>query len=151
MSSLQKETNKRILVIDDEKEVLDFLKLFLEPQGWEVVLVSSPSEALQMLEKTPFFMVLTDIAMQEMDGYELISRIKEKGFPSQVALMTGFGYNPKHTLLKIYQSNRYPYLFKPFNRAKVSETVREAWKAYHADLLPEDKISAIDKDKVPPI
>ena len=37
--------------------------------------------------------------------------------------MTGFGYNPKHTLVKIYKTNRYPCLFKPFNRAKVAEAV----------------------------
>ena len=72
--------------------------------------------------------------MPDMDGYEFISKIKEHGISSQVALMTGFGYNPKHTLVKIYKTIKYPCLFKPFNRAKVAEAVQSAWNAYHEDL-----------------
>lgn len=136
MNYSQKKTNKRILLVDDEADVLDFLKLFLDSLGWEAVGVSSTGEAFQLLDENVFFLVITDIAMPEMDGYEFISKIREKGIPSQLALMTGFGYNPKHTLVKIYKTNRYPCLFKPFNRAKVTEAVQQAWDAYHADLPP---------------
>jgi CheY-like chemotaxis protein len=137
MSYSKKEINKRILVVDDEVDVLDFLKIFLESLGWEVVTVNSTQEAFQVLEQQQFFLVLTDIAMPEMDGYEFISQIKGREISSHLALMTGFGYNPKHTLVKIYKTNRYPCLFKPFNRVKVSEAVLHAWTEYHADLLPE--------------
>ena len=71
--------------------------------------------------------------MPEMDGYEFIGTMKTMGIPSQVLLMTGFGYNPKHTLVKIYKTTRYPCLFKPFNRAKLSEAVRDAYELYHQD------------------
>jgi two-component system, sensor histidine kinase SagS len=137
MSYSKKEINKRILVVDDEVDVLDFLKIFLESLGWEVTIVNSTQEAFEVLEQQLFFLVLTDIAMPEMDGYEFISRIKEREIASGLALMTGFGYNPKHTLVKIYKTNRYPCLFKPFNRAKVSEAVLHAWIDYHTGLLPE--------------
>ena len=141
MDCLQKEINRRILAVDDEVDVLEFLKMLLESHGWEVTTVSSTAEAFTILEQKVFFLVLTDIAMPDMDGYEFISRIREKGIPSQLALMTGFGYNPKHTLVKIYKTNRYPCLFKPFNRAKVSEAVEQAWNTYHADLLPPEELS----------
>ena len=137
MSYSKKEINKRILVVDDEVDVLDFLKIFLESVGWEVTTIGSTQEAFQILEQQVFFLVLTDIAMPEMDGYEFISHIKERDIASQLALMTGFGYNPKHTLVKIYKTNRYPCLFKPFNRAKVSEAVLHAWTEYHSGLIPE--------------
>lgn len=133
MNYLKKESNKNILIVDDEEDVLDFLKLYLEPLGWNITVVSTTSEAFEILEKDNFFLVLTDIAMPEMDGYEFISQIKDKGIPSQLALMTGFGYNPKHTLVKIYKTNRYPCLFKPFNRAKLSEAVQLAYDKYHED------------------
>jgi two-component system, sensor histidine kinase SagS len=136
MSYLQKEVNKRILIVDDEIDVLDFLKIYLESLGWEITIVSSTDEAFQVLGQKTFFLILTDIAMPEMDGYEFINQIKDKEIPSQLALMTGFGYNPKHTLVKIYKTNRYPCLFKPFNRNKVSEAVLLAWNEYHADLVP---------------
>ncbi|NLD94164.1 MAG: response regulator [Fibrobacter sp.] len=134
MSSAIKEKNRRILVVDDEADVLDFLKIHLETQGWEVTTVSSTNEAFTELESKAYFLVLTDIAMPEMDGYEFISKIKEKNIPAQMALMTGFGYNPKHTLVKIYKTIRYPCLFKPFNRVKVTEAVQNAYNMYHAEL-----------------
>jgi len=139
MSSSIKEKNKRILVVDDEVDVLDFLKIYLESLGWEVTTISSTADAFIELEKKPYFLVLTDIAMPEMDGYEFISKIKDKNIPSQMALMTGFGYNPKHTLVKIYKTIRYPCLFKPFNRAKIAEAVQTAYDTYHEDLISGNK------------
>lgn len=134
MSSAIKEKNKRILAVDDEEDVLEFLKIYLESLGWEVTTISSTAEAFKELDVKSYFLVLTDIAMPDMDGYEFISKIKEKNIPSQMALMTGFGYNPKHTLVKIYKTIRYPCLFKPFNRVKVAETVQTAWDLYHEDM-----------------
>jgi DNA-binding NtrC family response regulator len=145
MSSAIKEKNRRILVVDDELDVLDFLKIYLESQGWEVTTISSTNEAFTELESKAYFLVLTDIAMPEMDGYEFISKIKEKNIPAQMALMTGFGYNPKHTLVKIYKTIRYPCLFKPFNRAKVTEAVQNAYNMYHAELETGASDSGISK------
>lgn len=145
MSSAIKEKNRRILVVDDEVDVLDFLKIYLESQGWEVTTISSTNEAFTELESKAYFLVLTDIAMPEMDGYEFISKIKEKNIPAQMALMTGFGYNPKHTLVKIYKTIRYPCLFKPFNRVKVTEAVQNAYTMYHAELESGSADSGIQK------
>ncbi|MFP4162999.1 MAG: response regulator [Chitinispirillaceae bacterium] len=127
-----------MLIVDDEVDVLDFLKIYLESLGWEVTTVDSTTKAFEELDKRPFFLVLTDIAMPDMDGYEFISKIKEKPYHSQMALMTGFGYNPKHTLVKIYKTIRYPCLFKPFNRAKVAEAVQNAYNVYHEDILQSE-------------
>jgi DNA-binding NtrC family response regulator len=134
MNSSEKQQNKRILIVDDELDVLDFLKLYLSSLGWEVFVASNIDEAFKMLEVQRFFLVITDIAMPEMDGHEFISKLRDHNVLSEVALMTGFGYNPKHTLIKIYKTIKYPCLFKPFNRAKVAETVQEAWNRYQADM-----------------
>ena len=90
-----------MLIIDDEPDVCELLSMYLTSQNWYVTTINSPSGALALLEKTPFFLIFTDIAMPEMDGYEFINLLHEKKIPSQIALMTGFGYNPKHTLVKI--------------------------------------------------
>ncbi len=137
MDLSQKEPNKRILILDDEEDVLDFLKIYLGSLGWETTLASTTKEAFAYLETEKFFLVITDIAMPEMDGYEFIGKLKDKAIPSQVLLMTGFGYNPKHTLVKIYKTSRYPCLFKPFNRVKLTEAVQDAYDAYHA--VDQDK------------
>jgi two-component system, sensor histidine kinase SagS len=136
MNFSEKNRNNRVLVVDDELDVLEFLKIYLSSLGWEIAVASTIGEAFKILESEPFFLVITDIAMPEMDGHEFIRKLQENHIGSEVALMTGFGYNPKHTLVKIYKTIKYPCLFKPFNRAKVSETVQEAWNHYHAGIAP---------------
>ncbi|MCL2182685.1 MAG: response regulator [Chitinispirillia bacterium] len=132
--SYSKEKTKKILVVDDEIDVLEFLKIYIETMGWEVTTAPTVTQALEELGKQPYFLVITDIAMPDMDGYEFISAIKSQGFECQFALMTGFGYNPKHTLVKIYKTVKYPLLFKPFNREKVTEAINWAYGKYHRDI-----------------
>lgn len=134
MSLSEKEKNHRILVVDDETDVREFLSMYLSSLGWEITTASSAALALDEMDKHPFFLVLTDIAMPDMDGYEFVSCIKQKRINSQLVLMTGFGYNPDHTLIKINKSIRYPCLFKPFDRAKVADTVLNAWKEFNNSL-----------------
>jgi len=122
------------LVVDDEIDVLEFLRIYLETMGWEVTTAPTVSQAFEALARQPHFLVITDIAMPEMDGYEFISAIKAQGFECRFALMTGFGYNPKHTLVKINKTVKYPCLFKPFNREKVMEAVNGAYELYHSDI-----------------
>jgi DNA-binding NtrC family response regulator len=138
MNFSEKKRNKRILIVDDELDVLEFLRIYLTGLGWEVSTASTIDEAFAWLENASYFLVITDIAMPQMDGHELISKLRDRNIYSEVALMTGFGYNPKHTLVKIFKTFKYPCLFKPFNRAKVAETVQEAWDRYHEDLAPEE-------------
>ncbi|HUI91292.1 MAG TPA: response regulator [Chitinivibrionales bacterium] len=137
MASLPNEADRRILIVDDEADVLDFLKIYLESLGWKTTLASSTAEAFSQLEQGSFFLILTDIAMPDMDGYEFIGKLREKGVASQVVLMTGFGYNPKHTLIKIYKSSKIPCLFKPFNRTKLSETIQQMYEEYNKGLSQE--------------
>jgi two-component system, sensor histidine kinase SagS len=134
MNYSEKNNNRRILIVDDEVDVLDFLKIYLSSLNWEVSITSDIKTALEELDTKTFFLVITDIAMPEMDGHEFISKLREKQIPSEVALMTGFGYNPKHTLVKIYKEVKCPCLFKPFNRVKVAETIQAAWEHYHENI-----------------
>ncbi|MCU0609638.1 MAG: response regulator [Chitinispirillaceae bacterium] len=127
------------MLVDDETDVLEFLALFLESHGWEVTSASSVPAAMQALEQRHYFLVQTDIAMPDMDGYEFITLLKEKGVASQVALMTGFGYNPNHTLVKINKTLHYPVLFKPFDCAKVIDTVVKSWQEYNREFLAPDE------------
>jgi DNA-binding NtrC family response regulator len=141
MSSSEKESNRRILVVDDEADVLEFLKMDLESAGWEVSTAVSAAEGVRELERRPYFCVLSDIAMPDMDGYEFMNLLSERRIASEIVLMTGFGYNPDHTLVKVSKQLRYPCLFKPFDRARVAATLQQAWLAYHSGI-PADRNGA---------
>jgi CheY-like chemotaxis protein len=69
---------KRILVVDDDEMVLMALDELLKPEGYEVQTVSSGTEALQKLDQNGYDLLMLDVIMPEMDGYELCKRIREK-------------------------------------------------------------------------
>jgi len=133
MSFSRKKENKNILVVDDEYEVLDFLKTYLESMKWDVVTAISSGDAFNTLAKKTFFLIITDIAMPDIDGYEFIKKIKDLNITSRIILMTGFGYDPNHSLIKINKMNKYPVLFKPFEfeNHKLNDTIYNEWKNYN--------------------
>ncbi|MBD3343827.1 MAG: response regulator [Chitinivibrionales bacterium] len=131
MNFSSKKISNTILVVDDEEDVLDFLAIFLHSLGWDIAPSSSVSHAIELLEEQPFFLILTDIAMPEMDGYEFLAALRNKQVNSEVALMTGFGYNPKHTLIKIKRISKCAIFFKPFDKYKLAEGIQHSWLEYH--------------------
>ena len=69
---------KKILIVDDDKIVLESCKRVLESEGLEVVLVSSAIDAIEQLEKNYFDLMLMDVKMPEKDGVYLLEKIREK-------------------------------------------------------------------------
>ena len=69
---------KRILIVDDDEMVLMALDELLKPEGYEVKAVSSGTEALKRLDTHQYDLLMLDIIMPEMDGFELCRRIREK-------------------------------------------------------------------------
>jgi GAF domain-containing protein/CheY-like chemotaxis protein len=81
----------RILVVDDEEVVAAVLGDMLASAGHRVEVVSSGREALARFDAERFDLVLTDLAMPEMTGWEVARAIKERGQPVRVVLVSGFG------------------------------------------------------------
>jgi len=69
---------KRILVVDDDEMVRMALNELLKPEGYEVHIVSGGAEALERLDEDGYDLLMLDIIMPEMDGFELCRRIREK-------------------------------------------------------------------------
>lgn len=81
----------RILVVDDEQQYCDVLKLILEGEGYSVVSTTSSINALELLESERFDLVLSDFFMQDMDGFQLLKRIKDEHSDTEVIIITGYG------------------------------------------------------------
>ena len=69
---------KRILIVDDDEMVLIALDELLRPEGYEVHTLTSGSEALKRLDQNGYDLLVLDIIMPEMDGFELCKKIREK-------------------------------------------------------------------------
>ena len=80
-----------ILVVDDEKSQRDILKTILEDEGYDVEVSSNTSNALDLIKKMDFDIVLTDLKMPGSDGLDLLQKIINKNNLSCVIIMTAHG------------------------------------------------------------
>ena len=78
----------KLLVVDDEKDVCDFGKNFLEERGYDVLTASSGDEALVIAKKEKPALVLLDIKMQGMDGLAALKHLKELDKNQKVVMVT---------------------------------------------------------------
>ena len=116
---------KKILVIDDEPIVRTSCIRSLSPEGYEVKLASSGKEALELLENEPFNLVLLDLKMPDMDGIEVLKKIKDTWPDTKVVMITG--YSTVETAVKTLKLGAFSYLEKPFTPDTLLETAREAF------------------------
>ena len=81
----------KILVVDDEVQYQEVINMILQSEGYETKVANSGEEALEILEKEKFQLVLTDLKMNGMDGIHLLEEIKNNYVDTYVMLITGFG------------------------------------------------------------
>lgn len=80
----------RILVVDDEDALRTVLSSELEGEGYEVDTAGDGDEAIDIVQKKPFHLVLLDIKMPKVDGFEVLKFIKDKFPHVKVIMLTGF-------------------------------------------------------------
>lgn len=103
----------RIMVVDDEPDALDLYVICLRGADREIVPFSSPKEALAALDKADWDVVITDVMMPEVDGFQLVEKVlhNAKGVPCIV--VTGFGTDT--TLIRALKTDCFGYINKPFD------------------------------------
>lgn len=130
---------KRVLVADDEEKIRLTIRDALRGRGCTVVVCENGSEAIEELEKAGaaaaspyspagggFDLLISDIRMPDKNGYEVFSAARRllPGIPA--ILMTGFGYDPHHSIVRASQEGLQCVLFKPFQLERLLEEVRKA-------------------------
>lgn len=130
---VKKKMDKKIMIVDDEPDVLNSLKTVLERQNYYVITVTSGYECLKQLEKGFEGVILMDIMMPEMDGWETINQIVKKGYIDNVAIsiITGKGTrdSKKMSLLGSYI---YDYLAKPLDIDQLISSVERCNRYFYS-------------------
>ncbi|MGQ0628696.1 MAG: response regulator [Phycisphaerales bacterium] len=141
---------KRVLVVDDDPRIRQVVRDVLRSRGADVVMCENGTEALRALQGTgqaggggpgterqigtggggsaprPLDLLVSDIKMPDMTGYDIFTEARKYDPTLPVILMTGFGYDPNHSIVRASQEGLQCTLFKPFQAERLVEEVHKA-------------------------
>jgi DNA-binding NtrC family response regulator len=118
------ELTGRLLIVEDEKTALKNLQHVMKKEGYEVTGTLSGPNALQLLEKEEFDVVLTDLKMEKVDGVEVLEKSRQLYPDSEVIMITAYASIP--SAVETMKKGAYDYIAKPFNLDDVRKAVRAA-------------------------
>jgi CheY-like chemotaxis protein/PAS domain-containing protein len=117
---------KRILIADDEDIIRETIADVLTKAGALGVMARDGNEAIAMIRAQHFDLVLSDIKMPNRNGYEVFAAAREVDDRCPVILITGFGYDPNHAIVRASKEGLAGVLFKPFKVEQLLDEVRHA-------------------------
>jgi two-component system response regulator AtoC len=118
--------NESILVVDDDADVRKSLSSILSKEGYSVETVENGKEAARVSEKSRFDMALIDIKLPDMEGTELLHRLKEKQPHMVKIIITGFP--TLENAMETVNEGAAGYILKPFDVEKLLEMIRKHLK-----------------------
>ena len=118
---------KKILIIEDDLDISMLLKRFLSRQGFEVITTASGSKGLNMFADENPDLVLCDFRLGDMDGSEVLQKIKERNYAVPVIIITG--YSDIKVAVKVIKQGAYDYIIKPLFPDEILHTIKKALDA----------------------
>lgn len=126
----------RILVVDDEESIREFLEIMLKKEGYEVTTAEDGLVAQELLAKKSFDMVISDMQMPKVTGIELLKHVRENYSDLVFMIITAFGTT--ETAVEAMKMGAYDYVTKPFKIDEVRINIANALKS--KDLETEVRV-----------
>ena len=117
-------SSQRVLLVDDEVSILQFLRLLLEEAGYEVAEADSVASAREKLDQGGFDLALCDIVMPDGNGLDLLKEIKRDEPQTAVIMMTAYGSTK--SAIEAMRLGAYDYVSKPFDVEELKVLVQKA-------------------------
>jgi DNA-binding NtrC family response regulator len=115
---------EKILIVDDEKSMCQFLSIMLRKEGYRITTVNTGKKALDQIKSAKFELVVTDIKMSGMDGIELLTEIKKLDHAMPVIIMTA--YASQKTAIEAVNNGAFHYLIKHAKNDEIKMVIRNA-------------------------
>ncbi len=122
----------RILVVDDEESIREFLEIMLKKEGYEVSTAEDGQKAKEVLQKKSFDMVISDLQMPNVTGIELLKHVKDSYPETVFMLITAFGTT--ETAVEAMKMGAYDYVTKPFKIDEVRMNIANALKSQNLEV-----------------
>jgi two-component system response regulator PilR (NtrC family) len=117
-------SQQKILVVDDEKSMCEFLEIMLKKDGYDVTSTTNGEKALELIDNNLYSMVLTDVKMPGVNGFEVLRKTKEVSPDTVVIMITAYG-SPEGAVTAI-KEGAYDYITKPFRVEEVKLTIKKS-------------------------
>jgi len=122
----------RILVVDDEESIREFLEIMLKKEGYEVTLAEDGQKAKELLAKKSFDMIISDLQMPHVTGIELLKHVKETAPEIVFMMITAFGTT--ETAVEAMKMGAYDYITKPFKIDEVRLNIQNALRSRNLEV-----------------
>jgi two-component system response regulator AtoC len=117
-------TAHRVLIVDDEANMLHMLKTILSKEGYEIDTATNGKEGIEKIEGNAFDTILCDLRMPDLDGLSLLKVLKEKQISSTIIMMSAYG--TVDLALEAMKCGAYDYISKPFKPDEIILTLKKA-------------------------
>jgi len=125
----------KILVVDDETSMREFLEVLLSKEGYQVAEAKSGKQALNMIQKNEYDLVLTDIRLGDLTGLEILRQSKRKNQDTIVIMISA--YSTTEIAVEAMNEGAYDFVPKPFDNQELKHTIKKALEMKTLDLEKE--------------
>jgi DNA-binding NtrC family response regulator len=112
---------KRVLIVDDDRDIVKIVQTMLEDRGWGISAAYSGTEALDKVASQKPDVILLDIMMPEMNGIEVLKRIRKLDANARIIMITAFG--DVESYLDSMELGAFEYINKPFETEELLELI----------------------------
>lgn len=130
-----------ILIVDDDKEICDYMETFLTRDGFYVKTMTAPHDALDEVRSGRYHLVILDLMMPKMDGIELLSQIRK--VDTDIAVIIFTGYPSLETAVASLKLDIVDYIKKPFNPDEFRDVIDRVLKRKGLARNPEEQLHKV--------
>jgi DNA-binding response OmpR family regulator len=131
----------RILIVDDDKAICDYMQTLLERDGYQVKTTSDPTIVIQELKKQDYHLVILDLMMPKRDGIEVLREIRKHDKDVAVVIFTG--YPNLDTAVASMKLEAVDYIKKPFNVDEFRAVITRVMRKKGLSLTPEEELHKV--------
>ncbi|MDI7268000.1 MAG: response regulator [Myxococcota bacterium] len=138
MVTVRPKVRMRILVVDDDRDVCEFMQTFLSSEGYLVETLSDPQAVVERVRRTPYHLVILDIMMPKIDGMTLLAGIRK--VDKDVAVVIFTGYPSIDSAVHAMRFDAVDYLAKPFSVDEFRRVIDRVAAKKGLMLSPEEHL-----------
>jgi DNA-binding NtrC family response regulator len=131
----------RILIVDDDKAICDYMQTLLERDGYQVKTLNDPTVVEEEVRQGHYHLIILDLMMPNIDGIELLGRIRK--IDSDIAVVIFTGYPNLETAVASMKLDAVDYVKKPFNVDEFREVLARVMRKKGLSRTPEEQLHKV--------